>query len=69
MNDSLVSAFRNKFEWIRISLEAFRRSGVVQHHLSQVHGWIRESNDDGLQVRLTQALNIRGEESIETGAN
>lgn len=64
-----LQVFHNPYARHPLPLEIFRRKRVVQHYLSPEHGWMREGYDDCLQFRLAQALNIRGEEVIEAGAN
>jgi len=50
--------FHNPYALRPLSLELFRRKGVVQHYFSRYHGWVRENYDDCLQFRFTQTLDL-----------
>lgn len=60
-----LQVFHNPYARRPLSLDIFRRKGVVQHHLSPQHGWVREGYDDCLQFRLTQTINVRDDKANE----
>ncbi|MFC6282572.1 hypothetical protein [Polaromonas aquatica] len=53
-----VQIFHNPHANRPLSLDVFRRHGVVQHYLSPEGRWIRENYDGCLQFRLTQGIGL-----------
>lgn len=57
-----LQVFHNPFARRPLSLEVFRRKGVVQHYRAPQGHWVREGYDDCLQIRRTEAMSVAADD-------